>query len=521
MRRASALGALVLLLALALGLGRMNSDIADEVDAAMALAGVMARLGELAAAGTPGQADERAALQALRDAQAAHPLRHLSLQVHAADGRLLLGPPAPEPAAAPLRWLLALHQHWLSVPDARRVAWPVARPDGSRWTVSLTASHDSERREAMGSLLGMLGLLLLGVSGLLAVMHWNVRQAFAPLGRLLQAIAGIEGHDARPVQALPTMPTRELESVAAALRHLAMALDAAEAERRRLSQQLLTLQDEERARLAQELHDEFGQRLTALRVDAAWLARRLGDDSTLQPVAAGMAAQCALVQQDIRGLLGRLQPFGPASQVVADGVAVDSLAAGMAQLQALVHSWQPSGGRADGPACQLVLDWHGNDGVAVRWPSGTAAGQAGAAVQGAGPADALGLPRALWLTLYRISQEALTNVARHAQARQVVLHLQATGPQLAGAALSLTWRVSDDGVGAPDVQAVLPRGNGLAGMRQRVWAQDADLRMGPARPGAARPGWQLEAEFHTRLLALPGPGVAPPPHTQPAQLAGH
>ena len=68
------------------------------------------------------------------------------------------------------------------------------------------------------------------------------------------------------------------------------------------------------ARLARELHDEFGQRLTALRVDAAWLARRAADTPAMQgqvqQVVDGMADQCRQIQRDIRGLLARLQPFG-------------------------------------------------------------------------------------------------------------------------------------------------------------------------------------------------------------------
>ena len=338
MRRAGLVGVLVLLLAVVLGLARMGDDIDDEVDAAMTLAAVMARLGQL------GQTDDRSALESLRAMQAEQPLRHLALQVHAQDGTLLLGPPQQAPSPAAWRWLLQLHQDWLSAPDDRRVAWPVPRADGSRWTVSLAASHDSERREAMGSLLDMLALLLLCVGGLLAVMHWNVRRAFAPLGRLLQAIAGIEGHDARQVQALPPMPTRELESLAAALRHLGAALDQAEAQRRQLSQQVLTLQEDERTRLARDLHDEFGQRLTALRVDAAWLARQVAGDARLQQVVDGMAQQCALVQADIRSLLTRLQPFGPPDSAARPGVAaVENLARGLALLQALVDSWQGSG----------------------------------------------------------------------------------------------------------------------------------------------------------------------------------
>ena len=504
MRRAGLLGALVLLLALVLGLARMGQDIDDEVDAAMTLAGVMARLGQLA------KTDDRQALDDLRALQAERPLRHLALQVQAPDGSVLLGPPPAQPAPVPLRWLLALHQAWLSPPDSRRVAWPVPRADGSHWTVSLAASHDSERHEAMANLLATLGLLLLGVAGLLVVMHWNMRLAFAPLGRLLQAIAGIEGQDARQVQALPTMPTRELESLATALRHLGAALDQAEAQRRQLSQQMQTLQEDERARLARDLHDEFGQRLTALRVDAAWLARRLAADATLLPVVDGMARQCALVQQDIRSLLVRLQPFGPAS---AGAAQAECLARGVALLQALVDSWQGTGPEP-GLACRLDLSWHGPDGHPVPWPDDAAA-------------QALWLPRVLWLTLYRISQEALTNVARHARASHAVLRLDFGGVPLAGAGLHIHWSVSDDGVsvdlgtglgvnaagavlpGSLLPSSLLPRGNGIVGIQQRVWALGGDLHMGAAMPGAASPGWRLQAEFSTRLLTTPADTVTP------------
>jgi len=490
MRRASAVGLLVLLLAVLLGLARIGADIDDEVDAAMTLASVMARLGQLQ------QTDDRSALAALQALQAEHPLRHLALQVQAQDGRLLLGPPPAPPAPLPLRWLLDLHRTWLSAPDDRRVAWQVPRADGSRWTVTLAASHDSERREAMGSFVDMLGLLLLGVAGLLAVMHWNVRRAFAPLGRLLQAIAGIEGHDPRQVQALPTMPTRELESVAAALRHLAAALDQAEAQRRQLSQQVLTLQEDERARLARELHDEFGQRLTALRVDAAWLARQVAGDARLQQVVDGMARQCALVQADIRSLLTRLQPFGP---VVPDGAMAEPLDSGVALLRALVASWQGSGPEP-GLVCTLDLAWQDATGRHQPWPEGDAA-------------RALWLPRPLWLALYRISQEALTNVARHAGARSAGLRLQLRGGLQPGEALQVDWQAWDDGIGLPPergpgggqrpAQAVLPRGNGLAGLQERVWAQGGTLQCDALQPGAARPGLRLAAGFHTRLLPAP------------------
>ncbi len=486
MRRAAAVGALVLLLALVLGLARMADDIAEEVDAAMALAAAMATLGQLS------QADDAQALAALAEVGRSPPLRHLVLQVQAADGRPLLA--APAPAAEPWweRGLLALHRRWLSAPDARHADWLVARPAGPPWRVRLAASHEAERREAMATLVGSLMLLLACVAGLLAVMRWNLRHALAPLGRLLAAIDGIQHQGPAAVQTLPAMPVHELDAVAAALRHLGDALAAAEQRRRLLSQQLLSLQDDERARLARELHDELGQRLTALRVDAAWLARRLAGDSALQQVADGMAQQCALVQQDIRALLTRLQPFGPVAAQAAGQAQAENLARGVALLQALVASWQGSGAEP-GLACSLDLAWLDADGQPQPWPAADAA-------------QALWLPRPLWLTLYRISQEALTNVARHAHAGAAGLRLHVHGGRRPGDALRLDWQAWDDGCGLDQTGAVLPRGNGLAGLQDRVWAQGAELQCRPLQAGAAQPGLRLAARFQARLLPPPAVG---------------
>ena len=508
MQRAGAVALAALLAALALGLLRMGQDIDGEVDAALTLATTLARLGDLP------HADETQALAALQAAQAP---RHLLLRVNGADGRLLLGPP-PEPTpAAPQRWLLALHRRFMSAPDARQVSWALPRPDGTRWTVTLAASHEGERREAMANLVDMLALMLLCVAGLLLAMRWNMRRALAPLSRLLAAIEGIERNELGGVQSLPAMPVRELEALAAALRHLATALHEAERRRGVLGRQLLTLQEDERCRLAAELHDEMGQQLTALRVDTAWLARRLAGEPTLQPVVAGMAASCQRLGNDIRALLGRLQPFG-----------ADDRDAGEAPqrlrelLQALVDGWS---GPARSAALQLRLQlhWRADEASALQpWPAGDGAAQRRAATDAdlahagtgdpAGPTSAPRLSRSLALALYRISQEALTNVARHASAGAATLAIVLCGPWRPAAALRIDWSVDDDGVGLADPQAALQRGNGLAGLRERLWALGAELRLSAADVGAARPGLRLAATLHDHWLpAPPADGDRPAP----------
>ena len=460
MRRAAAVGLAVLALALVLGLLRMRTDMDDEFAAAQALAGLIVRLGGLASA------DGATAIQALaeiRQQVAQQRPQHLQLSLQDADGLALLPSGGPVTDAAPMRALLALHR-WLSPStEARAVRWPLARPDGPAWTITLLASQESERREALLNLLGTLALLLLCVAGLLLVMRWNLQHALAPLDRLLAVIKGSGGLDARALQALPAMPIRELERLAGALRQLDAALADAEARRRLLGQQVLTLQEDERTRLARELHDEMGQRLTALRVDATWLARRLAGQADLAPVVQGMAEQCAGLQADVRGLLARLRPFEATGETV-------SLAQLCQMLAALAGSWRAIG--RDG-GLQLELDLPPcSDGLAGR----------------------LRLPQPLGLALYRISQEARTNVARHARAQQVVLRLACTGDLVPGAPVRIDWSVQDDGIGLAQPALAQQQGNGLSGIQDRVWAQNGELGFGPGLQGC---GLGLSTQLHS------------------------
>ena len=466
LRRSAALAGAVLALALVLGLLRMRADMDEEFAAAQALAGWMARLGGLATVDGPAALQALAEIRRQVDQQRPH---HLQLLLQDADGQALLPSPAPLADAAPIRLLLAWHR-WLSPSaDAPAQRWPLARPDGRAWTVTLQASHESERREALHNLLGTLALLLLCVAGLLLVMRWNVRQALAPLDRLLAVIKGSGGLDARALQALPPMPIRELERLAGALRQQGAALGAAEARRRLLGQQVLTLQEDERSRLARELHDEMGQRLTALRVDATWLGRRLAGQPDLVPVLQGMALQCAGLQADVRGLLLRLRPFESAGNTV-------SLGELCRMLGALAASWCATA-RPGGLQVRLDLPPLGAD-----------------------LADSLHLAQPLALALYRISQEALTNVARHAQAQQAVLGLAWSGSLAPGGPVCLAWSVQDDGVGLAQLATAQQQGNGLSGIQERVWAQGGELGFGPGLLGR---GLRLSAQFQSQWRLPP------------------
>ena len=454
---AVALGGLVL--ALLLGLWRARADMRDELDGAVAMARAMALLAEHGNRAPPRDA-LLGALQALKDEGA---LRHLRLQLLDAGGRPLLDEAVDAPAPAPLAWLIALNRLVFTPPPPQVVSWPLPRPDGEVWTLQLQASPSSEQREALETLLELLGLLAAASAVMLAVMAWRVRRSFRPLRPLLDAIARVERQELAPLKSLPPMPIGELEAIAGALRHLAAALEQAEDARRALSRQVLTLQEEERGRLARELHDELGQHLTALRVDAAWLQRRLADAGPeLGAVAAGMGAQCERLQQEVRALLTRLRPPGHAA--VLDEVGGETVERLRAMLETLVQAWAQS----PGSRTRFALDFV-HDGVDA----------------------AQRLPGELVLTVYRISQEALTNVARHAEAATARLGVRVEAGPEGGL---LHWRVEDDGRGL-DHPAAWRRGNGLAGVKERIWAAGGDLEWGLTDATAARTGLRLQARL--------------------------
>ncbi|MGA0612049.1 sensor histidine kinase [Caldimonas sp. KR1-144] len=465
MRRAGALALLCLVLALLLGLQRAQQDMRDELADAVAGARLTALLSGLSTLTDDEALARVAALQPARDA------RHLHLEVRDAQGRERLAAPAPPADAWPMRAALALNQRLFPPPPSQRVEWSVARPDGTRWQLALVASSDREQREALSNWLAMFGVLLLGCAGLLAVMRWSLAHSFAPLARLLAAIGalGDPARDApRAIAALPAMPVRELEAIAQALRRLAASLDEAQAARRVLAQQVFSLQEDERTRLARELHDEFGQRLTALRADAAWLARRNAHDAEAASVIEGMSAQCRLIHDDIRALLARLRPLP-----LADDGRGEAPARLAELLESLSRSGSPAADR--GLALDLAMQRRAADGSVLPWPTEN---------DEAAPR----LPRALVLALYRASQEALTNAARHAQARRVRLAL--TLEDAAGAASPrLRWSVRDDGIGLADISA-MRQGTGLASLQERIWSLGGELRFGPGLDGR---GLGLEA----------------------------
>ena len=473
LRRAAVVALLALVAAAWLGWRSAAQDIEDETAAAQGLAAALEVLN------TPGPLS---AAQAAR-LQAGLGLRHLRLEVRDSQGHVLWAPADPALPGAPMQWLLALHRRWQALPEAQIRQWQVPRAEGA-WSVLAHVSPESERREALADLCGLLAVLAAGLLALWLGLSLSTRRAFEPLAQLVQAIEAMATQGARALKQLPTMPIRELASITQALQHLAADLDHTQSQRRFLSHKVQSVQEEERNHLARELHDEMGQRLTALRVDIAWLSRQLSQEPRLHAVVQAMNARCQEVQTDLRGVLTSLRPLGPTE--AGEPIPLARL---LHLLKDLVASWCSGAAAQDEQVLQPVLHLTQCDSDERSGCDEMTQPQRPLSLA---QAATLVMSPALALAVYRLSQEGLTNVARHARARRaelrLTLHLHAGEPH------SLGWSLTDDGVGLPSQADVLHRGNGLGGMQERVWALGGEWRCEPAGL-PPRPGLRLMARL--------------------------
>ena len=203
-------------------------------------------------------------------------------------------------------------------------------------------------------------------------------------------------------------------------------LRESEKELRELAARLTSAREEEQARVARELHDDLGQRLTALKLDLAWLARKVADDAD----GPGKSGLGKVLGERVDGMLG----------LVDDTIR---------SMRDLLTELRP-----------MILDDLGLE-AAIEWHVGRFA-------------DRTGLRCHLSVSLpphernadrdsacFRILQEALTNVARHAQAREVWVSL--------GRDRDLCLEIRDDGVGISEVALARPA-MGIVGMRERARA---------------------------------------------------
>jgi two-component system sensor histidine kinase UhpB len=311
----------------------------------------------------------------------------------------------------------------LLAPDAPRNVF--ALPGGMRLTVQAEVSRAVlDAWDDLVRLAALAAAMLIVVNGLALRL---VDRALAPFPVIAAGLARIESGDlgAR----LPPLAGPEASAMGAAFNRMAQAVEdkvAAERkardaelkleERRELARIVDQRLEEERRAIAHELHDEFGQSVTAIRALAQAIAVQAGTrDAPTRETAELISSEAARLYDNMHGLIPRLTPL-----------ALDTL--GLAgTLENLVRDWQR---RFPSVALNLRQEI---------------------------PAD---LGPSVALAIYRVVQEGLINALRHAQATRVEVAVSAGADRIAVS-------VRDDGVGLPADWARAGH-FGLRGLAERV-----------------------------------------------------
>lgn len=214
------------------------------------------------------------------------------------------------------------------------------------------------------------------------------------------------------------------------LKRALSALEAAHSDLQRLHASQLTVQEEERQRIARELHDDLQQTLGAIRMNTALIGDRLGEsDADVVDMLKAQDQLAASAIDSSRRIINDLRP-----QMLED------LGLGPA-LQSLAEQFS----KRHGLACRVTADEAAN--------------------------DLAGLSPAATTCLYRLTQEALNNVAKHAMATRVDIALTST---LDG---KLCLNVRDNGKGFNTGDRRRPSSFGLLGIHERVRALDGSVHI--------------------------------------------
>ena len=194
-------------------------------------------------------------------------------------------------------------------------------------------------------------------------------------------------------------------------------LRESEVQLRALAARLISIREEERARIAREVHDELGQVLTGLKMDVTWLARRIAGSE--EPLVEKAEAMCRLIDSTMH-LIRRIST-GLRPEILDDMGLVAAFGWQAKEFQ-----------KRMGMRCRLKL-----------------------------PEEQVDLDKELSTAVFRIFQEILTNIARHAKASSVDVTLSISEKLLKLA-------VVDDGIGITESQIGGRESLGLLGMQERA-----------------------------------------------------
>jgi len=253
-----------------------------------------------------------------------------------------------------------------------------------------------------------------------ALIVWILSSALNPIEHILFSLNQLEEGNLKT--RIPHLKTKEVRLIGQKFNRMVKILEETIVKNHTLSQQLINLQETERKKLARDLHDEFGQSLTAIHADAAALKILANKEyPKIKPSVDAISHLSKYLMELVSGMLGRLK-LGVLSELGLEEGLVD-----------LIKTWQ-----LRHPKIKLQYDLHLRS-----------------------------LPKVsetISVSTYRIVQECLTNISRHARAKHVAIQIKYEAKNKLNRFIDIN--IQDDGVGFSKPHR---DGFGLLGIKERIY----------------------------------------------------
>ncbi len=363
---------------------------------------------------TPTETDWLAELNSLKET------RHLSIQLKNSNGlivNLIHQNLATDTENRPPQWFINLIG--AQYPKAEH---QITSPNGEHITLLIMANPLDEITEVwQESIAFFSSLFFLTLFTFLAV-HVVFSKAIKAIAVIVDALKMIETGQYQ--QKLPQFSSHEYDRIAKAINHMTDVLNEAQQQNRALTQHSLEIQELERQRLAQELHDELGQSLTAIKVMAVTATH---EKAKVNTITESIISICDHLITVVRSMMHQLHPL------ILNELGLKATLEDLLNLYSARH-----------PELMITLCC---------------------------PDEVDGLEQKIAIQIFRVIQECLTNVVRHAQAKKVSIDLEIADNRGGGKQLKL--EVNDDGQGS--TTAMIKSGFGLLGMRERIHSLDGEL----------------------------------------------
>jgi two-component system sensor histidine kinase UhpB len=405
----------ILLLGGSIAIWQARNAVEKEVDSSINLAVQLIKFGFSQASQNP-----RIENDGLPQFNALKETRHLSIQLKMPSGEIISVArknQSANPREKPPQWFIGLVEG-----QRPKAEYPITTFGGKQLTLIIQANPLDEITEVWEESISFFSsLLLLTLFTFLAV-NLAFDKALKSIAIIVNALKIIETGQYQ--QKLPDFSILEYDSIAKAINHMTHELNTSQQENRALTQHSLEIQEDERQRLSQELHDELGQSLTAIKVMAVTARHKKAD---IKQTTDAIISVCDHLMTVVRSMMHQLHPL------VLTELGLK------ATMEDLLNHWS-----IRNPALKLTIDC---------------------------PDEVDTLEQKITIQVFRIVQECLTNIVRHAQANQAVISLEIVQPSTTGKALLL--RVTDDGQGC--AAETIKTGFGLLGMRERIDSLGGEL----------------------------------------------